>query len=189
MREQQMGRRRLQPRRGKLAVALSALCATALLCLAFAPFALAGPPSHPRLAAQDITNLNRACGAAFDSKGDLYASSAGESKIKVFDPAHTELTSISNANEPCGLAVDSKGNLYVSEAKTGNVVKYHPNAYPFAGTPSYEAPTTIDASGNAKGISVDPYDDRLYVAEGDHVSVYDQDGGPRPGRGAERPPL
>ena len=73
--------------------------------------------------------------------------------------------------------MDSKGNLYVSEAKTGNVVSYHPNAYPFAGTPSYEAPTTIDASGNAKGISVDPYDDRLYVAEGDHVAVYDQDDG------------
>src|SRR5215217_2308403 len=76
---------------------------------ALASTALAGLPSHPRASSVDITGLNHACGIAADSQGDLYASSAGESKVKVFSPAHTELTSISNANEPCGLAVDSKG--------------------------------------------------------------------------------
>jgi hypothetical protein len=151
------------------------LCATALSLLAFSPSALAAP-NHPRLAAQDITGLNHACGAAVDSQGDLYASSAGESKIKLFNPAHTELTSITNSNEPCGLAVDSKGNLYVSEAKTGNVVKYVPNAYPFAGTPTYGAPTTIDASGEAQGISVDPTNNRLYVAESNRIGTYDSNG-------------
>jgi hypothetical protein len=30
----------------------------------------------------------------------------------------------------------------------------------------------IDASGEAKGIAVDPHDNRLYVAEGDHVAQY-----------------
>jgi sugar lactone lactonase YvrE len=120
--------------------------------------------------------LNHACGTAVDNKGDVYASSAGESKIKVFNEAHTELTSIANASEPCGLAVDSKGNLYVSEVKTGHVVKYHPSAYPFVGTPTYEAPVTIDASGSAKGISVDSTDDSLYVAEGTRVTLFKSDG-------------
>jgi hypothetical protein len=152
-----------------------ALCATTLFLLVLAPSAVAAP-SHPRLAAQDITGLNHACGAAVDSKGDVYASSAGESKVKVFNPAHTELTSITNANEPCGLAVDTKGNLYVSEAKTGHVVKYHPTEYPFVGTPSYEAPVTIDASGKAKGIAVDPFDNSLYVAEGNRISNYQSNG-------------
>jgi len=145
---------------------------TLLTLLIFAPSALAGPPSHLRSPALDVAGLDHACGVAVDSKGDLYLASAGESKVKVFDPSHTELTSIANANEPCALAVTSKGELYVSERATGNVVRYKPNAYPFSGSPSYGAAEAIDSSGKAKGISVDPHDDRLYVAEGDRVSVY-----------------
>jgi hypothetical protein len=138
--------------------------------------ALAGPPNHQRTEALDIGGLNHACGAAVDSKGDIYLSSAGESKIKVFGPAHDELGSISNPNEPCGLAVDSKGTLYVSEQATGKVLKYVPNSYPFSGAPSYGAAVPVDTSGTARGIAVDTYDDRLYVAEGDHVAVYKADG-------------
>jgi hypothetical protein len=155
--------------------ALSAL-ALLLFLLALAPAALAGPPSHPALPALDISGLNQACGTAVDSEGDTYVSSAGESKVKIFSPTHTELASIANANEPCGLAVDGKGALYVSEQATGNVVKYLPNAYPLSGPPSYGGPTTIDASGNAKGIAVDPVDDRLYVAEGSRIAVFQADG-------------
>jgi DNA-binding beta-propeller fold protein YncE len=140
------------------------------------PTALAGPPVHPRTPALDISGLNHACGVATDTKGDVYLSSAGDSEVKVLDPTHKELTSIANANEPCGLAVDSKGNLYVSERKTGNVVRYQPNAYPFAGKPTYGAPVTIDASGDAKGIAVDVRDDRLYVAKGAAIDAYNSDG-------------
>lgn len=147
-----------------------------LLWLLSAPTAFAGAPNHTRLESLDVTGLNHACGAAVDSEGDLYLASAGESKVKVYDPAHNLLTEIANANEPCGLAVNSKGELYVSEETTGRVVRYKPSAYPFAGTPTYGAAETIDSSGNAKGISVDPHDDRLYVAEGDHVAAYEPDG-------------
>ena len=98
------------------------------------------------------------------------------SEVKVFDPSHTLLTSIANANEPCGLAVNGKGELFVSERASGKVVRYKPNAYPFAGTPTYGAAEPIDESGAAKGISVDPHDDRLYVAEGDHIAAYEADG-------------
>ena len=157
---------------------LSALLAAALLCLALASTATAAPPKHPRKAALDVTGLNKACGAATDSEGDLYASSPGEGKIKVFAPAdhETAIAEIADAHEPCALAVQSDGTLYASEQGTGEVVRYEPTAYPLSGTPSWEAAEVIDSSGEAKGISVDPYDDRLYVAEGTHVSVYDSQG-------------
>jgi hypothetical protein len=114
---------------------------------------------------------------AVDSKGDLYVSSAGESEIKVFSPAHTLLTTIADNHEPCGLAVDTNGNVYVSEKATGEVVRYAPSpSYPpTAGTTYTEA--AIDTSGNAKGIAVDPTDNRLYVAESDRISTFDSSGG------------
>jgi sugar lactone lactonase YvrE len=152
------------------------LLAASLLFLFFASQASAAGPFHPREEALDITALNHACGDAVDSQGDIYASSAGEAKIKIFNEAHAEIGQLANSSEPCALAVDSKGNLYVSEAKTGEVLKYHPSAYPFSGAPSYEAPVTIDASGKAKGISVDPTDDSLYVAEGTRVAIYKSNG-------------
>ncbi len=120
--------------------------------------------------------LNKACGTAVDSEGDIYVANAGAGKVEVFDPSGAHLASIADPNTPCSLAVDSKGNLYVSEQATGKVVKFAPTSYPFSGTPSYGAPSTVDASGNAKGISVDPKEDRLYVAEGSRISTYDASG-------------
>jgi hypothetical protein len=135
-------------------------------------------PVHPPLPALSLTGFDRACGAAVDSRGDVYVASAGESKIRVFDSQHNLLASIENTNVPCGLAVDSKGNLYVSETKTGTVIRYAPNVYPLSGTPTYGSPTTVDASGQAKGIAVDPVDDRLYVARGTAIAVYTSTGIP-----------
>jgi hypothetical protein len=143
--------------------------------LALAPAALAGSPGHPREEALDITGLNHACAAAVDSHGDVYLSSAGEAKVKVYDSGHSLLTSIPDAHEPCAIAVDSQGNLYVSEAETGEVVRYHPSAYPPTALMTYSA-TTVDSSGNARGIAVDQSDDSLYVAEGASVAVYKSDG-------------
>jgi hypothetical protein len=142
----------------------------------FAPSAFAGPPSHPRTPSLDVSGFNHACGVAVDSEGDVYVASAGEDKIRVFDPAHVELTSIPNTNEPCGLAVDSDGKLYVSEKGTGRVVRYLPNVYPFSGTPIYSGPAVIDASGETRGISVDPFDNWLYVAKGGRIDAYDASG-------------
>lgn len=147
-----------------------------LFSCAFAPSALAGPPSHARLEALDITGLNHACGTAVDSEGDVYASSAGESKVKIFDAGHNLLTSVVDTHEPCAVAVNGKGQLFVSESETGDVVRYTPNAYPFTGVPTYGAATVIDSSGTAAGISVDPVDERLYVAEGNRVDSYNPDG-------------
>lgn len=163
--------------RGVGRVALSTLAL--LLSLAFASSALAGPPAHQHDSALDLTGFNHACGTAVDSEGDVYVSSAGESKIRVFDPAHVELTSIPNANEPCGLAVNSKGELFVSEKATKKVVRYKPTVpYPFTGTPAYGPREEIDESGKAEGIAVDPFDDRLYVAEGNRIAMYSPAGTP-----------
>jgi len=149
------------------------------LVLVLASPAFAGLPIHPALpTSEDIVGLNHACGVAVDSRGDIYASSAGQAEVKIFDSGHHELTSIPDSNEPCGLAVDSEGNLYVSNQAPGKVevVKYSPNAYPFSGAPTFSGPTTIDSSGLASGITVDPFDDRLYVAKGDRVDVYESTG-------------
>ena len=156
------------------------LAAVAACSIAFVSNAAAAPPTHVRLSSLDVEGLNHACAAAADSQGDVYVSSAGESKIYVFDSEHHQLgeqiAEITSASEPCGLAVDSNGNLYVSEKSVGEVVKYHPTEYPFTGSPSYETPVVIDSSGEAEGISVDPTTDRLYVAEGSRVGSFQFDG-------------
>ena len=153
-----------------------ATLAAALCCLALASQALADPPAHGRLAALDLTGLNHACGTAIDNKGDLYASSAEDNEIKVFDAEHNELTSIEDTEEPCALAVQTDGTLYVSERETGEVVRYEPSEYPPTESVVYGPSEVIDASGVAKGIAVDRADSRLYVAEGDRVSLYDAEG-------------
>jgi sugar lactone lactonase YvrE len=135
-------------------------------------------PTHPLKEGGGIPGLDHACGTAVDSEGDLYASSAGTDEIKVYDPSHAEIASIENTNDPCGLAVTTTGVLYVSESATGEVVSYEPDAYPLTGAPVYGPRKVIDASGNAKGIAVDPVDDRLYVAAGSSVAVYKADGNP-----------
>src|SRR6266516_5849445 len=155
------------------------LSAAVVLCSFFlAAPALAGPPAHGPLPGEDVEGLNKACGAVVDSEGDLYVASPGGSKIEVFAPEshETPIAEIANANQPCGLAVDSKGRLYVSEKGTGDIVRYLPNAYPLTASPTFSGPEAFDSSGNAKGIAVDPVDDRLYVAEGTRVSVFQADG-------------
>src|SRR4051812_35796509 len=163
------------PRRRRACLCFTML---ALLLLVFAPSALAGLPNHPRHEALDVAGLNHACGVAVDSKGDLYAASAGEGKIKVFAPGNhtTPIAEIPDAHEPCGLAVNSKGELFVSEKALGNVVRYGPTAYPLSAPPSYGGVETIDAGGQARGIPVDLSGDRLYVAEGDRIADYGPNG-------------
>ena len=164
---QRTGAARL-PSRSLLALVACAVAAGFLAATA------AAVPIHPREPAHDIAGLNDACGAATDSEGDVYVASGGE--VKVYDPAGSLLASRTDPHQPCGLAVDSEGRLYVSERERGWVVRYTPNAYPLTATPSYGAAEPFDESGDAQGISVDRTDDRLYVAEGDHVQVYQSDG-------------
>ena len=162
-------------RRGiRLALAVIVALITAS---AIAHAALAGPPTHQRKSALDVEGLNHACGAVVDSQGDLYASSAGEAKIEIFGPSDHEIPigEIPDSEEPCGLAVDTDGNLYVSEKATGEVVRHHPTTYPFSGVPAYE-PSEVIVAENAQGIAVDPHDNRLYVAEGTRVAIYDAEG-------------
>ncbi len=170
-----MGRSKGHRRSAK--AALLAL-ATSLLLLALAAPAQADPPAHTRAKALDVPNLNHACGAAADKQGDLYASSAGESKVKVYDAADhtTPIAEIANANTPCALAVTTTGALYVSEQATGNVVRYKPTAFPLEATPIYGPAEPIHTDGDAEGIATDPFDNRLFVAAGDRIALYKADG-------------
>jgi hypothetical protein len=170
---------RVAARRASRAAAVALAAVTLALATASSAW---GVPVHPRESGRDISGLNHACGAALDSAGDVYVASTGEAKIKVFDPSHALLASIPNANEPCGLAVDTHGTLFVVEKATGNVVRYVPNSYPFAGAPSYGAAEPVDSSGDARGIAVDTSvivgevpidgDNSLYVTKSDHIDAY-----------------
>jgi hypothetical protein len=150
-------------------------------------------PTHPRKPALELVGaapdpgslhptqpFNHACGSAVDSKGDVYVASAGNGAIDVFNAAHEYLTTIANPNQPCGLAVNGAGELFVVEQTTGNVVRYKPNAFPFTGTPTYGAAEPIDSSAQAKGVTVDPFDGRIYVPRGDRVTVYQASGAAEP---------
>src|ERR1041384_5122648 len=97
-----------RPHHVQLAIWSMGCVAFLLSLLVLVSTACAAPPTHVRTPALDISGFNHACGTAVDSKGDVYVASAGESKVRIFDPAHKELTSIANSNEPCAVAVNSK---------------------------------------------------------------------------------
>jgi hypothetical protein len=181
------GRRRSRPVPRRCASAVGLGFALAVACLLAPATPGLAAPIHPFDEVRSLDGFNQACGTAVDSEGDLYVASAGLSAVDIFGPSDDpedpwdHLTSISIEGElpgiePCGLAIDSNGNLYVTLKATGEVVKYKPAEYPFAGTPSYEAPVTIDSSGEAKGIAIDLADGRLYVARGNRVAVYEPGG-------------
>jgi hypothetical protein len=154
--------------------------ATATAAVPGHPF-LSAVPGHPFLSALDASQtppgeFDHACGVAVDSEGDVYVASGGQDAIRIFDSSHAYLGSIAEPNEPCGLAVDSVGRLYVSEHATGKVVIYTPAAFPFSGAPSYGTGTTIDGSGAAEGVAVDPSDDFLYVAESNRIAIFKPNG-------------
>jgi hypothetical protein len=143
----------------------------------------AAPAAHQPIPSLSLTPSSTpagengvACGTATDSQGDIYVADSDRSTIDIFGPDGKRLGSIDNGNHACGLAVDTKGAVYASQAADGNVVKYAPESYPFEGAPRYGTAATIDAGGKARGISLDPYDNRLFVAEGDRVKVYKSNG-------------
>lgn len=120
--------------------------------------------------------LSDTCGAAIDAEGNVYVANSVDSTISIFKLNGAYLGGIRGSGEPCRLAVDATGAVYASDAERGIVLKYEPDVFPFDGRPTYAAPITIDASGEARGIGVDPYDNRLFVAKGDRIDVYKRNG-------------
>jgi DNA-binding beta-propeller fold protein YncE len=165
---------------------LAVVAAAAALSAAAVALVAAGSGSKPFAAYRSLPSLSlrgsgasggtgRACGTAVDSHGEVFVADPERRRIEVFGPQREYLGEVPDRHGACQLAVDSKGALYALEAD-GRVVKYLPTSYPFDGSAVYGAAKTIDAGGRAKGIAVDPYDDRLFVAEGDRVSVYKPNG-------------
>jgi WD40 repeat protein len=138
-------------------------------------------PVHPFLEANSLDGsttpggeFDKACGVAVDDEGDVYVASAGNSAIDVFDPSGAYLTSISGA-DLCGLAVDSKGNVYAVNTATGNVAVFAPTGgtYPPTAGQTYGAAVTIDSSGDANAVAVNPADDHVFVNQGTRIVEYD----------------
>jgi virginiamycin B lyase len=172
--------RRPHVRRARIAV---------LLSLAFLAFAAASaqaapvPSPLPRLSHE---GYGFPCGAATDSRGNLYVADALEEKVYLYDQGAeggptqiAEFETSANAELPCGLAVDPSGNVYVDGWET-DVVKYSPSEYPPTPSTTYQADTSINgtgtlvpASSKATAVAVDPETSNVYVVEEEsHVSEY-----------------
>jgi hypothetical protein len=132
--------------------------------------------------------FNNPCGVVTDRHGYIYVASAAfgntgtgtEGRIDVFDPQGNFLTQIKDEYQPCGIAIDSVGNLYVHEEQTRppgsgkQVVLFAPNSYPpTLGSTYAESSTVVENTTEGSGVAIDPANDHLYVALGDHVSEYD----------------
>jgi hypothetical protein len=160
------------------ALSLTGNCSTSTLDPAPDPGPCPGAPGvdHP------LAAFNNPCGTGTDRHGYTYVASAAfgqtgtgtEGRIDVFDSAGHFVTQIKDENQPCGVAIDSECKLYVHDEHTQDVVMFVPPSCPPIPGSAYSAPTTvIDSAVEGGGLAVDPADDHLYVALGDHVSEYD----------------
>jgi hypothetical protein len=140
---------------------------------------------HPFLAGGSIDGsstptgeIEKACGTAVDSVGDVYVANSGKGVIDVFSPAGPYVTSIPDGNGPCSLAVDSKGKVYVVDSTSGDVVRYAPEGgvYPPAIGQAYAAPAIVEGSGESKGVAVDASTDDVYVSTPSRINAYEEDG-------------
>jgi hypothetical protein len=131
-------------------------------------------PTHPPLPFNDV------CGVAVDRHGYVYVASAApganlqgtEGRIDIFDAGGHYLTRVKDEQQPCALAVDSKGNIYAHEERSGLVVMFGATSFPPVAASVYSPAATL-AAGTGNGVAVDPSNDHLYIAMGDHVAEYD----------------
>lgn len=123
-------------------------------------------------------NLEGPCGLTVDSAGRFYASDYDHDTVDAFKPKASpfsappeyigQRSTASSLNGPCAPAIDSLGRLYVDELH-GKVTRF-----PTFGSGSG---TTIDP-GPATGVVVDPATNKVYVDDGDRISVYEPSGSP-----------
>lgn len=165
--------------------------ALAAACLALTLFAFAPAFAQASLARPFLPGFSLdagGCGVTTDAGGDIYVANYGH--VDVFDSSGAFLTGFSVAHA-CALAVDGSGNLYV-DSLGGQVTKFLPSDYPpvHAPTPTTyspdksigeSAPGANDGDGVIDSeaplsVSVDPSNQDVYVAGGDHISRYQDDG-------------
>jgi hypothetical protein len=173
--------------------------------------------SHPP------TPFNVPCGTATDPHGDIYVSSCtktpsggGGKTIDVFDPQGNFLVRIPFPDAypwPEQIAVDSEGNLYVKEGGprsgggSGFIDLYEPDSYPPTAATEYAIAKEFELTSPSfgpcggllttlSGVSVDPSDGHLYIANSCRVEEYasaaegsapiDEEAAVSPGGGKEK---
>ncbi len=91
-------------------------------------------------------------GMAFDSHGDLYVSSSGNSSIRKVSPDGTVSPFVQGLTDfPVGIDIDSEDNLYVSMWFGGQIAKYTPDGTMStyaAGLDTGAVDASFDESGN-----------------------------------------
>ena len=149
-------------------------------CSTLAPDTVPDPGCpYPPPPAGPAGRFNDPRSVAIDSYGNQYVAShsnaGGNGGIDIFDSEGFFIAEFAGGEDPTSVAVDSDGNVYSYEGK--EIVLYAPTAYePEAGVIQYDEPGvvigTTAISGNG-GLAIDRAGDRLYVAEGSKVRLYD----------------
>jgi virginiamycin B lyase len=148
--------------------------------------AQAAPPEHPPLPNLLQGTLQRACGVATDSQGDLYVSEQTSKKVSIFAADGSPITFFTTTadlpNNPCHIAVDSSGDVYVVNSGRTQVIKYVPSAYPPTAAATYAPDLTLNGNGrlafggnfDVSAVAADPATDDVYLAQdaGPEVQEY-----------------
>jgi hypothetical protein len=149
---------------------------------------------------QNLAGVVDSFSTAVNSHGDLFVLNRWEG-VSIFAPsgepiAVTHVPGAFSGDGSFSLAVDSQGNLYIKNhdgglTAGGTVLKFKPSNPGSAPTPSttYSLDKSIGESspgandgdgaiafGATYAVAVDPSNDNVYVAEGDHISEYQPNG-------------
>jgi sugar lactone lactonase YvrE len=125
------------------------------------------------LGAEGHGELFTPAGVGVDPKtGDLYVGDAANAVIDVFDPSGKYLRQFATSGGAIGIALDSQGNLFAANASETDVYVAATGILNVAyGTGLGQLDT-----GGSLGVAVDPANDDVYVADGEHVDQYDKTG-------------
>jgi hypothetical protein len=156
--------------RAKASSAIAAVTCGIALCLGAGPAPAADHPERPEL---NQEGLSLPCGAATDSRGNLYVAQASPKKVTIYDDEGELLTSFATTAStafPCSLAVDASGNVYVTGLDK-DLARYKPSSFPPTSGTTYAPDTSIGAGSGilvteaAASVAVDPETQNAYVAQ------------------------
>jgi len=115
----------------------------------------------------------RPFGVAVDPKtGDLYVGDGNNNLIDVFTSSGAYLRQFASNGTPLSLAIDSQGNLFAANETETDVYTAATGEL----NTSYGAGSGVLDSGGSLGVTVNPANDDVYVADSEHIAQYDKTG-------------
>ncbi len=118
-----------------------------------------------------VSGFGDPCGSAVDLSGNVWVGDYGTLSVKEFDATGGSVGSVDTSDQgrPCHVAFDANADLYVA--------MYNGPTWKYTAASGYVTATEVDTDATY-ALTVDRVSHQLYVAHGDHVSVYDAAGVP-----------